>query len=142
MAKKIGDKLTTEIRRAGLTDVKVQIDRGSGAVLASLIPSSDGTFVEEEVSRVGLNNVRHVLYYQQTITLQFLQTDSETLADLYSTALASQWATGVSTQITFLNGKTITITMTWSKKFHGEGYDSPLAVELIGTSRTIAPVMR
>ncbi len=143
MAKKVGDMLTSEIRRAGLVNVVVTIDRGAGPVAVSLIPSADGSFIEKPIGKKGLNGAFHISYYEQTLLLEYMQTDGETLADLFSSALASQWAiAGVSTAITFMSGKVVTLTMRFEMTPHGEGYDSAFAVTLAGTSKTSTPCFR
>ncbi len=141
----VGTVNTGAIKRAGLRDVTIDIDRGAGAGVEteSLMPASNGNFFEEQIKAVGLDGKIDVKGYRFTVVLDYLQTDATTLADLYDADLDSQFHTaGVSTVLTFLNGDTLTITMYFSREVKGEGYDSVMLVRMIGTAFSTTPHFR
>lgn len=134
MAKMIGDRLTSSIYRGGFTNVEWQITRSGTPTWESIWPVAPKEgFTEDEVSKRGLDGTVHVLYYKQSLSLLFLQTDSETLQDLYalSTILHS---TGISTKITLCSGKVLTLTMRFSRRYISQGYSQFAQVELVGES--------
>lgn len=141
MAKLIGDNLTSEIHRGGCTNIEWQIDRSGTPTYETLMPAgADGGFVEEEVAKEGLNGKRHVLYYQQTLSIRYYQTDPETMADMWGSALTTAiGTTGISTKISLQTGDTLTIVMYFSRRFVAEGYHSAAYVELIGKSTSSSP---
>ena len=131
MAKMLGDRLLTSIVRGGYKDVKVTINRGAGAVAESLWPSTGGQFYEEAVYDQGLDGSIDIKYWKYELLLEMVQCDAETLADLYSTVLATQWRmTGVSVEMEFMNGSKKSVTMRMVPRLHNDGYQSYLAVTM------------
>ena len=136
MSNMIGDNLQSEIHRGGCSNIEWQITRSGTPTYETLLPSSvNGGFVEEEIGPVGLDGKVDIQYYKQTLAIRFLQTDNDTMSDLYATALtAILHTTGISTKITLNTGKVITVTMRFRRTFRAEGYSSVAGVDLIGVA--------
>lgn len=142
MSKQIGDKLIGSVRRALFEDIEWQIDRGT-PTWESLWPSKTMSgLVETEIGHTGLDGRFFVQYYEQSLQIGFLQTDDETLADLYSTALTTLLhTTGVPTRITLAGGQTIELTMYFRRTLRAAGYNTTLVVELEGRSSSLSPML-
>lgn len=142
MPNAVGDNLTSQIRRAAVS-VQVQLDKGAGAAYYTLKPSADGTIVETPVGKRALDGAFHISYYQQEIYLEYVQTDEDTMADMFSSQLESQWhITGTPSIVTLEGGQQLTLTFRWELKPHGEGYESVFAVRMSGLSTTSVPMLR
>jgi hypothetical protein len=135
MAKQVGDNLHTSITRSGFANIQITITRATppGAEQETLKPAKGGVFIENKVYKEGLDGSIQVQYHQFDIDIEFLQCDSETLADLMATALDAQFEiTGVSTVLTFMNGMTKTITLKWLRTPQGGEYNSVISVKMHG----------
>lgn len=145
MPNKVGDILTSSIQRGGWIDVIVTIDRGGGAGNEdeSLRPALDGTFREKQVYDEGLSGQIDVKYYTRELRIDYVQTDSETLADLYASALDSQFhEAGVPLELTFRNGTTKTLTMYATRELHNDGPSGHTGVIMSFKSYSLTPLMR
>jgi hypothetical protein len=105
------------------------------------MPASNNEFIEEPVVDEGLDGRKDIRYYKQSLKLQYLQSDLDTLGDLYSSAFDSYFnTTGTSTEITFLNGESITLTMFFKRRAVAAGYQTVMYVELEAMSTTLTSV--
>lgn len=144
MPNKVGDKLKSAIKRGGLKDVEITVTRATGgAVTLSLTPAMNSDFYEEQIVSEGLNGKINVLYYKQTLKLQYLQSDKDTLADLFQTSFDEYFHTsGTSTKITFLNSEYITLTMYFKRQVRAPGYAAVMLVDITATSTSLTPAFR
>ena len=143
--RKVGDEIKAAIGRAGWSDVEVLLTRDATAAWTSLLPATGGQFSETPTFDQGLDGTLDIHYYTQSLELQYLQSDVETLEDLFTDAIYAQFTvTGLQVRLWRLDGiQTITIpVMRFVVSVVGDGYASPLAIVLKGTSRTLLSIFR
>ena len=143
MAKQFGDNLRSSIKRAGISAMTVTIDRGSGAVAEDFFPFVLNEIVEEMVYSEGKDGKIDVHYYEQRIDTDYVQTDEETMNDLFAAVLDSQFhTTGLPVAVTLFDGTAISLTMFCIRTPRGEGPKSAFRVNMKFKSTTDAPMLR
>lgn len=143
MAKQVGDNSTASIQWGGWTNVEVAIVRGETPSTETLLPSMDGRLKEEPVYEQGLDGRIDIRYYRQSLALDFVQTDGETLADLYAEQLDALFhESGVPVTLTWRNGYVSSLTMFIIRSLHNEGPGGHVGVILQFSSTSLIPMMR
>jgi hypothetical protein len=143
MAKKLGDNLTTSIDRAGWSKVEALIDRSGTPTWTTLQPASSGAFREEPVHDRGLDGTIDVHFYRQKLTLHYLQTDLETMQDIFAPVILAQLqTTGVPVRLWRLDGVTVfnIPLMRFLITPDGDGYTSALRLIMEGESTTLESI--
>ena len=140
----VGDNLHDSIQRAGFANVQIEVTRSTtppSTSYVTLMPSTNGSFTEEDVVDEDLDGAYDAKYWIQTLVMEFLQTDADTLADLYSTGFIPQfYRNGINVKMTRMNGDEVVLPMKCRMRLHGEGFGSALAVTLTFKSRTLVPI--
>ncbi len=143
MAKQVGDNSLASIQWGGWSNVEVAIVRGETPATETLLPSMDGHFREEPVYDQGLDGRIDIKYYKQSLILDYLQTDGETLADLYAEQLDALFHdTGVPVTLTWRNGESISLTMFLIRTLHNEGPSGHVGVIMAFSSASLTPMAR
>ena len=145
MSNKVGDNLRACIKRGSLLGIDITITRATGgAVVVSLMPASGGVWKDDMIYKKGLDGKIDVQWYEFIIKFEYLQTDKATLADLFASALDSQFhITGVTTTLTLHNSETLTLNnVRFTRIPHAEGFNSVMAVSMDGFLMHLTPVFR
>lgn len=145
MPNAVGDNVLSAIQRGGWSDVQVTFDRGAGAgdETETLKPALGGKFRETPVYDEGIDGKIDLKYYRRQLELDYVQTDEDTLADLFDADLDSQFhEAGVTVTLTWRNGTTTTTTMYLVRSLHNEGPQGHVGVDITMTNVGLTPLMR
>ncbi len=139
----VGDNLLGSIQWGGWSDVTVQWPRGETEEATTLLPSIDGKFRETPKYHQGLDGRIDLKYYERELVLDFIQTDGETLADLYAEAMDALFhETGLEMTLTWRNGAAVQTTMYTVRELHNEGPGGHVGVLLNFRNTALTPLMR
>jgi hypothetical protein len=143
MSNQVGDNLLHSIQWGGWQNVEIQVDRSGTPTYETLLPALDGRFRETPVFDRGLDGRVDVKYYERTLVMEYVQTDAETLADLYGSEWdASLHADGAPLKIKFRSGAQKSLTMYGTRELINHGPSGHVSVVMEFKSTSLTPLFR